>query len=1070
MQPDNTTHREIVYKDDFITIVKEAYEVDGGGFHESSLYGGGSRTIVSKGMIRYWLYNSDMSVMFYHSEHSKKYGYKSISEPKEGIIKAEFADNQIYLFNIFGKLLKPFPFSNVSDFNNGFANVSIGSSGYGCLIDHSGNLMLKNSKNRIIVIPENYTCGAVIDDEHIALRPKGDRYYYLFTWELKPITLHEWNGDLHVNFESFEKGPIDWCIHFYNCSCLANRDVRARLCAFNLSTNKVCYTGSTNYDSSRGGDNDIYTPIGDNCIHHTSVVKRQEKEWDSDEHCYVTRNDDYVSETLYFKNGQFFSGYGRIEFLNDLQLILINGDTFIVNDNVEKTNSGCFSFSGDVIIPVIYSDLKLKDKFFEAKEGELTYKFNLQGQLIYKEKILPKEVNLYEELSDHKLLVRRYTRDWGNRYLYGIYDTKEDKYILPLEYSSISRANNNTIITCKEQKYGLLDDKYRFIIPCHYDSLEYITRDLYICSLKKESTEDYGIINRKGVFVIEAKYYKIHISGHNRLAFESHYYNPYCNRNIITDFALNTIASLVEGEEITLRGFWDLAGGFFKDYCRFVDSNNKWGIVNKESVIVSKNLYDSIDVVGIPNVFIGKNEESIYLINPSKSIEQQIDCDHFWTNQECYESGYIYISKNGDEGLMNTNGEVLLDCDYSSIGFDSDHFYLTKGDLHGMADLDGNIIIPCEYERFESLDNGYYIANNEFSYLLSPYGSIVTPPNSCFKAILETKAECLKTVTVDESGLRHYGLISKKGRLKRKTDLSYIGIFDSGRAVANVGGAMSLRYNSFKDRKELFLEGGKNGVIDENGNFVIEPIYNYIGIECEGYRSVSQNDGTANLFGVIKADGSPVIDCKYSYTRNVIDGLVVFAVGGEWRCDGWEKEKLRVMRDDKYHYLNGAKWGILDINGIIIIEPFADFMQVISEGKVTYRIDDKYGVLDLSTKTKQLTEYDYLSSFHEGRCIAGKFGKYHSFRVGYIKDDYSELVPCKYEKAYHFKDGQGVLESGRSQDTVNLDGEIIDSYTEDYPYDPNDDYDWERETWYALTDGQYGEYPGPGVDYDFLGY
>ena len=30
--------------------------------------------------------------------------------------------------------------------------------------------------------------------------------------------------------------------------------------------------------------------------------------------------------------------------------------------------------------------------------------------------------------------------------------------------------------------------------------------------------------------------------------------------------------------------------------------------------------------------------------------------------------------------------------------------------------------------------------------------------------------------------------------------------------------------------------------------------------------------------------------------------------------------------------------------------------------------------------------------------------------------------------------------------------------------------DYEKETWYALSDGQYGDYQGPGVDYDFLGF
>lgn len=30
--------------------------------------------------------------------------------------------------------------------------------------------------------------------------------------------------------------------------------------------------------------------------------------------------------------------------------------------------------------------------------------------------------------------------------------------------------------------------------------------------------------------------------------------------------------------------------------------------------------------------------------------------------------------------------------------------------------------------------------------------------------------------------------------------------------------------------------------------------------------------------------------------------------------------------------------------------------------------------------------------------------------------------------------------------------------------------DWDEETWYALTDGMEGDYPGPGFDYDTLGF
>ncbi len=54
---------------------------------------------------------------------------------------------------------------------------------------------------------------------------------------------------------------------------------------------------------------------------------------------------------------------------------------------------------------------------------------------------------------------------------------------------------------------------------------------------------------------------------------------------------------------------------------------------------------------------------------------------------------------------------------------------------------------------------------------------------------------------------------------------------------------------------------------------------------------------------------------------------------------------------------------------------------------------------------------------------------------------------------------------------------MTSSYEPDYDdwgyeldYDDYDDYNADEEAWYALTDGQYGDYPGCEVDYDFMGW
>ena len=69
-----------------------------------------------------------------------------------------------------------------------------------------------------------------------------------------------------------------------------------------------------------------------------------------------------------------------------------------------------------------------------------------------------------------------------------------------------------------------------------------------------------------------------------------------------------------------------------------------------------------------------------------------------------------------------------------------------------------------------------------------------------------------------------------------------------------------------------------------------------------------------------------------------------------------------------------------------------------------------------------------------------------------------------------------VLFSGASRNSEReVEGRLffggLNMFEEEY-YEENyaPDYDWREEEWYALTDGQYGDYPGGDIDYDALGF
>lgn len=1048
--------REIVYSDEMISIVKDT-------FHDVSSKYGISLHGVKNGTVRYWLYNADGSQQFYHDEDSKNEGYLSISEPSEGVVAVEFYSNCFYLIDVFGKLLTPRSFYSVSSFLNGFAKVSFSKLYETNLIDHSGRLFLKLKDGKLLQLPVDCYGGVLIDDNHIGLA-QGE-YLGLCDGLLQPIMAMQRGQNSVLQIKSWEKGPNDWCIYITVPDKTYGSTYHRYL--FNLYRNMICSASNVYLMDSVEREGYTFSPIGSDCIHSTEVVDTEKNIWDSDEREYYLSKSNYIIETVFFKSGQSYRDNCKIEVLADKHLILIHGGNYVDN-NIERTSHcGCFSFEGNIIVPIIYSDIKYCNNGFEVVFDDNIFTYSIDGSLIYKGITLPKGIHAYSELGDGILQVMQSVDDWRNPFLYGVFAINRMDYITPMEYSVIRKCYNDYMV-CKEDKYGLLNDSFKELIPCQYHSLVDVKQDLFICSVMEDKfSERFGIINRTGKYLIEPHFYKIYLQDEDLICVES-----YRNRTIKTtiDFNLDTVVKRdsVDESSLKLKGFWNLIDGFWEgsDYCSFIDEEDKWGIVNVDSTVVTRNKYDSIETSGVNGVYIGRLNDSIYFLNPGKRIEKRIDCESYWAREESYKSGLLYVSKQSGIGLLNSDGDLILECIYSEIWIKEDHILLTRGSLHGKADLFGNIIVPCEYSRFDMIKNGYYIAHRDYALLLSPQGYPVISQKDGYSDISETDGNCLLCIRKNEGGEAKYGLLSPTGKIRQKPELSYIGKYDNGEAIAIQGGKRKKWYDETTNRDRLSIIDGKYGVLDVNGNYILEPKYDSVGRENGGLRPVALNISTRDKYGVIDNAGKMILDYKYDFIRRVVDDFVVFAVGGEWQNQGFIKEKLPVPLFKDYAYLVGAKWGIISVDGKIIIEPFADFMNDISEDKVTFRIKDKYGVIDLKTKTKHLTDYNYLSCFHDGRCISGRFDN-RILKFGFIKDDYSELVPCEYDKAYSFDKGEAVLVKGRAYYDVDKDGRVTFDYSD---YEPADvGIDWERETWYYLTGGQYGDYPGPGVDYDFLG-
>ena len=130
---------------------------------------------------------------------------------------------------------------------------------------------------------------------------------------------------------------------------------------------------------------------------------------------------------------------------------------------------------------------------------------------------------------------------------------------------------------------------------------------------------------------------------------------------------------------------------------------------------------------------------------------------------------------------------------------------------------------------------------------------------------------------------------------------------------------------------------------------------------------------------------------------------------------------------------------------------------------LTYDIG--FAVIDKKGKVVIPFRFVKAKSFSDGLAAVA-----FKIRYGYIDRHNNTIIPFKYIEAGDFQEGTASVEtSNNGYGEISKDGLVIEWETPSN--NGRDDYDYERDTWDAMTDGQYGDMPdGFDGDYDFLGY
>ena len=347
----------------------------------------------------------------------------------------------------------------------------------------------------------------------------------------------------------------------------------------------------------------------------------------------------------------------------------------------------------------------------------------------------------------------------------------------------------------------------------------------------------------------------------------------------------------------------------------------------------------------------------------------------------------------------------------------NDRTYLPLREIAEILDCDVDWIdsertVTIGHEiKLESNDEILYkFENNGLYGFTDENGKVVIEPQYTYA---EDFSEGLAAVANDEY---KFGYIDKSGNLVIPYQYGYAKAFSEGMAEVSTHD-YHFEKNYFADDPNrlnwVFYEmerDSKCSYIDREGNMVIDTVFWRSGKFCDGFAIVMITDE-------IDSDWYMPDDVRCAYINTA--GEIVYASDDLVEVSDFNGGFAVIKKDNGYRekpFLINT-----DMETVLDISQYDDVK--LSNGFLTVKKDDRYGVIDTSGNVIIDFKYDKLSEYSEG-LFAFKLNN----RCGYIDINGNEVIENSYEMTDIFINGEAMVvfaDKPQSMFFINKNGEVI---------------------------------------------
>ena len=387
-----------------------------------------------------------------------------------------------------------------------------------------------------------------------------------------------------------------------------------------------------------------------------------------------------------------------------------------------------------------------------------------------------------------------------------------------------------------------------------------------------------------------------------------------------------------------------------------VYTEGKWGVINTSGDIVITPEYDEYIVVPDSSqaIFIcttdvdyengtystkainEKNEQLFTDYEQVEAIENYDSSNNLW-----YASGILKVSKDGKWGVIDTKGNVIIDCTYDDITAlkGVENSLLTEVDgKYGVVDYVGSVIIENNYESIEPLadtyENGYIVENadgkygvitytktaavaEEFDDIKNVYGNgkyyVVKEGNNW--EVIDTDANKYLEGEYDD-------IVDINGENAIVSNDKKFGVV----AIADGKNIIDMNYDSItyaSGDKYIVSSDSKYGVIDANGNVLLEPSYtNIVYRNTAGFYEASTENGKSDL---LDSDLNVKLSDVIISELNTSSGYVKVRQDGEYKYYNFrfeERPSTDVLSGNTIFLSRNedGMYGFVDRNGNVVTD------------------------------------------------------------------------------------------------------------------------------------------------------